>query len=43
MRDGGGGGYLDEGEFTGALVQVVNDHLSIEIYPPLTSEQVVNT
>ena len=38
----GGEGYLDEGEFAGALVQVVDDHLSIEIHPPLTSEQVVN-
>lgn len=40
--EGEGGGYLDEGEFAGALVQVVDDHLSIEVHPPLTSEQVVN-
>ena len=43
-RGGGEGrGYLDKGEFTGALVQIVDDHLSIEVHPPLTPEQVVNT
>ena len=43
-RGGGGGGwYLNEREFARTLVQVIDDHLAIEIHPPLTSEQVVNT
>ena len=36
--------HLDKGQFAGALVLVIDDHLSIKVNPPLTStKQVVDT
>ena len=38
-----GGAYLDKGEFTRTLVLIIDDQFAIEVDPPLTSKQVVNT